>query len=137
MKKQMIAAVLALATGVALAGCSDKNDDSEATPSDKGSAIELDLDDLRELKEWEENVPDCSEVWIAGEKLPEDYDGCMDEDGTVAIATSVPCADGLLDMAFYDDRYWTRPADGTIVDAGEGGTAGNSAYGDDYAACSG
>lgn len=134
--KRMTAA-LALTAGLTLAACSDGSGDEDSAPSDKSSSISLDLGDLREMKEWEDQAPPCSEVWIDGEKLPEGYDGCKEENGTIALATTVPCADGLLDLAYYGDRHWTRPADGTIVDGGAAGMAVHPDYAVDMAACNG
>lgn len=78
-------------------------------------------------------LPDCADVWVEGETLPEDYEGCMDGDMTVALVTS-DCTDGSR-LTGYDDRYWALLG-GEIKDAGaEDATAADPEYGADLAAC--
>lgn len=59
-----VAVGLVLATP-GLAGCGDDNPDDIASYPEKSSV-----------------APDCGDVWVAGETLPADYDGCNAEDGS-------------------------------------------------------
>ena len=52
-------------------------------------------------------VPTCSEVWVEGEKLPTDYEGCMDGE---ALVVPVATADGTV---HDEDRLMAQP--GTVL----------------------
>lgn len=83
---------------LALTGCSDSSDGSS------------------------EGAPDCSDVWVAGETLPDDYEGCA-EDGETGYAVLLTYGD--CEITTYDDRFYAAlggeigEADGTLdQDAG-------------------
>lgn len=38
-----------------------------------------------------ETLPSCEEIWTAGNTLPEDYDGCRDEEGTLQVSSVQEC----------------------------------------------
>lgn len=38
-----------------------------------------------------ETMPACAEVWQAGETLPADYAGCVDEDGSLQVSNAQAC----------------------------------------------
>lgn len=66
------------------------------------------------------DLPDCSDVWVDGEKLPDDYEGCIDDD-TVIASTASECASGDADLVTYepDGSGFFTLSDGTIIEAGE------------------
>jgi len=65
--------------------------------------------------------PSCSEIWVAGQTLPEDYDGCVDEDGVLAPVEPEECSDGSLAVT-HADRY-RAVLGGTIEESAGTGTA--------------
>lgn len=72
--KLVVVAVLAVA---AAAGCSNSN--NEPSSSTK--------------------YPDCIDVWVAGETLPDDYDGCLDGPDSLVVPVS---KDGVV---WYNDQF--------------------------------
>ena len=102
----MAAAALLLAF---TAGCGD--DEPEQDTTDAGSSQESD-----DSGEGEGGIPACADVWVAGEKLPEDYGGCSNDDGSIAGASYEECNDGSR-LYTHDSRFFTE-ADGMIVEAG-------------------
>ena len=107
------AAVIALT----LAGCggdSDSNSDGEESPD-------------------EALAPACSEVWVAGETLPEDSEGCMNGD-TLEAAASFTCEDGSS-LFQYGDDFWAFG--GQEIHEEEGGAASAEAYKAAYDTCQG
>ena len=90
------------------AGCGD--DEPEQDPSNADSSQESD-----DSGEGEGGIPACADVWIAGEKLPDDYGGCSNDDGSIAGSSYEECTDGSR-LQTHDSRFFTE-ADGTIVEA--------------------
>jgi hypothetical protein len=60
--------------------------------------------------------PPCADVWLDGKKLPEEYDGCDNLDGSIAGSSWQDCTDGSR-LYTHDSRFFTL-ADRRIVDAG-------------------
>ena len=54
-------------------------------------------------------LPVCAEVWVAGQQLTSDYEGCMDGDVLEAVVTT---GDGTV---YYDDRFMAQP--GAVIKA--------------------
>lgn len=72
--------------------------------------------------------PACGDVWVAGQALPDGYEGCYDaERDTIEMAAAFVCADGS-ELSSYQDHWWVL-GDGEIADAGEDGTVSNPDYG--------
>lgn len=59
--------------------------------------------------------PPCADVWVDGERLPEDYGGCDNKDGSIAGSSWQDCTKGSR-LYTHDSRFFTL-ADRTIVDA--------------------
>lgn len=78
-------------------------------------------------------APACSEVWVAGQTLPADYEGCMNG-GTLEAAASFNCEDGSSLFQFEDD-FWAFG--GQEIHEEAGGAASAEAYSEAYAACNG
>ena len=38
-----------------------------------------------------ETLPDCADVWVAGNELPNDYEGCM-SDGSIQVSETKKCS---------------------------------------------
>jgi hypothetical protein len=47
--------------------------------------------------------PSCSDVWVVGQTLPKDYEGCMDGD---SLVVSISDSTGAV---VYDDRLKAEP----------------------------
>lgn len=87
-------AALVLVAPVALTACS--TDDGGPTETDttayQGSYL-----------------PACSEMWVVGQVLPQDYDGCTDENGNEVAATFRSCDAGRrYEFTTYDDTSYAR-----------------------------
>lgn len=94
----VVAAVLAMAA----AGCGGSGDDG-GQPKADGLV---------------ENSPPCDEVWVAGETLPEDYDGCLIQGNEVAVFSPADCPSGAQ-YATYADQFYAVPGD-TIEESSSG-----------------
>lgn len=55
------------------------------------------------------NSPKCSEVWVVGGTIPDDYEGCTDGAGALDPAFSYDCADGSTMFVHGDTptEFWT------------------------------
>lgn len=112
MKRTLVAAALLSV----LAACGGGDDDVS------GEDLADALDDM----------PKCSEVWVAGETLPEDYGGCDDGD-TIVAAVSTECSDGTS-LYGFDDRFYALGGE-EIVEAAGGSTDTDPAYSKAYEDC--
>ena len=53
--------------------------------------------------DWAPNTPDCDDVWVEGNKLPKNYDGCQDNDTrSVEGGTTAEC-DGF-EIVSYENK---------------------------------
>ena len=79
----------------------------------------------------EASVPACDEVWVEGETLPEDYEGC-DLDGTVQAAVYYDCADGRKFAAYggVEPNLWAF-----YGDAINAGGVDDESYAEAFASC--
>jgi hypothetical protein len=109
-----------------LAACSSDVDESKVRAEN--------VETLNDVTDWEEDLPECADVWVDGRKLPEDYEGCRDGD-TATAAVSVPCGDEDIythepddESGFFTDRQ------GVIHDAGAN-YASDPVYKKVYASC--
>jgi hypothetical protein len=76
-------------------------------------------------------MPDCSDVWVDGETLPEDYEGCTDGD-TIAAAVTIECDSGIGTFVTYDDRFHALLGD-TVTEASTESDEYAKAYEDCFA----
>ena len=74
--------------------------------------------------EKDDTVPPCTKVWVADQKLPEGYEGCMNGDSLEVLVTH-DCEDGRR-LASYDDKYWAFLGD--TISFAASGTSGDPAY---------
>lgn len=105
-------------TLLALTACSSNNDDNDDTSgsTDAGS------------------LPACTDIWVEGNTLPADYDGCQNDNDTIEAAVTQTCTNGDT-FTGYDDRYWAILG-GEIKDAGAtDATADDPEYQADYEQC--
>lgn len=73
------------------AGCS--SDDSGGEPESGGEAAES-------------GTPVCSDVWVDGGTLPEDYAGCENADGSIEAAATIKCDSGIGAFTTYQDEFF-------------------------------
>jgi hypothetical protein len=52
-----------------------------------------------------ETLPDCSDVWVAGKTLPEDYEGCM-KDGSIQVSETKKCSAMEGRFVTFDEKYF-------------------------------
>lgn len=102
-----------VALGLLLSACgsSEPETASEATPTSSAAPSEpAESDESSEAPtvaptETEtETEPECSQVWVAGEEMPNPYKGCFDGASFVK-AESQRCAFGAK-LFTYDDRFY-------------------------------
>ena len=85
-----------------LAGCSA----SEGTPDDDGYTG----------ADWASELPHCDDVWVEGQTLPENYDGCTPAGGGISTVAARTCSDDGGDLV-YQDGFFARQ--GGEIAAGE------------------
>jgi hypothetical protein len=39
-------------------------------------------------------IPECDDIWVDGNKLPRDYEGCVNESGDLVMSSLLACVDG-------------------------------------------
>jgi hypothetical protein len=58
-------------------------------------------------KESADALPACSEVWVVGDTLPEDYEGCRTKGG-VDQGARYACTDGGGELIGHNDQFFAR-----------------------------
>ena len=123
--RPIIATLLSL---IVLAACGGQ----ENKPTDE---VRETIDAIQdETAEW----PKCSDVWIEGKKLPDDYEGCVrtvGDDEVAEAGVKIPCPTGG-DLFTYEPPgggFFTGK-DGRIIDGGEE-YAEHPEYGPRYEEC--
>lgn len=58
-------------------------------------------------KESAEALPKCSELWVVGQTLPADYEGCRTEGG-IDQGARYPCTDGNGELVGHNDQFFAR-----------------------------
>lgn len=117
---RLVATVLLALSLTACGGGNDDKADSDPTTS-------APVSDAPESS----GTPTCSDVWVVGETLPEDYEGCEEGDTLFASVTQ-DCKDGSV-FTSYDDRFYAVLG-GPIAANVEGDDPAYSAF---YDACLG
>lgn len=74
------------------------SDDPSADASASASPSESPSEDTQP-------VPDCSEVWVDGAKLPAEYENCAGEDGAVVQDELVECESGQVIFVHQENFY--------------------------------
>ena len=80
----------------------------DTTDPDTGEPTETPTESPTETstEEPEPTGPDCAEVWVAGQVLPEDYSGCEDaEKGKFVQALAYECSSGQRLVTFRRNFY--------------------------------
>jgi len=100
---------LALVLGLALAGCGeDESPDSATEPTSTPTSSDPTTEPTATPSPAEEEPtgPDCSEVWVAGEVLANNYNGCQDaEKGKFVQAMTYHCSSGQRLVTFRRNFY--------------------------------
>jgi hypothetical protein len=82
-----------------------------------------------------ESLPACADVWVAGETLAGDYEGCVDEDGVLNVPEIQDCTENDDQITTFDARFFSLLG-GEISDAGFTSTDYDqvfaSCFGDDW-----
>lgn len=50
------------------------------------------------------DYPACEDIWVEGETLPDDYEGC-DNDGAIEVAATIECDSGVGTFVTYQDEF--------------------------------
>lgn len=82
----------AIALALLATGCSSSD---ETDAADNGSDTEA-----------SSSVPACSDIWVDGQTLPEDYDGCENDGGSIEAAATIECDSGIGTFATYQDEFF-------------------------------
>lgn len=110
MKTTLGALAIILASSLSACGGDDKSDtDAQA--------------------ELEDTYPLCSEVWVVGNEIDDDYEGCLlDDKDTIQAGVSIDCEDGSKFFTHEEGgNFWTE--DGVVA------TGDEDAYSAAYSAC--
>jgi hypothetical protein len=139
----------ALAGVLLLGGCGDdtatdpsasagaQTSDSPSAPVDTSAPAEpspseseiAPTETAEPLPDW----PACANIWVAGLKLPGDYQGCIAEQ-TAVKAKNQYCEFGKK-LVTYADQFWA--VRGGVVNDAEGPLKDSQDYRDDLASCKG
>jgi|KBSSwiStaDraftv2_1062776.scaffolds.fasta_scaffold1220316_2 hypothetical protein len=111
MKRTM---VIGAACGVFLAGCGGGSTDAGAAG---GEAVG--------------GLPACADVWVAGQVLPQKYEGCMMGADVMAAAVTYKCDGGSFTA--YNDKFYARFGGAIIAVHGE--MSADPADGNFYSKC--
>lgn len=74
-----------------------------------------------------ERLPTCAEVWVAGQTLPADYEGCVGEDGVLEVSEIKKCSSSAGSLTTFDDTYFSLLGS-EINDAGLSSPAYDALY---------
>ena len=58
-------------------------------------------------------VPECKGIWVEGNVLPRDYEGCVGEGGDLVMASPLACADGSQ-FTTHEGKFFARLG-GTVI----------------------
>ncbi len=100
-----------------LAACGDETTDTSAS---SGAASSSDSESPTETV----RQPLCADVWVPGQDVPEEYEGCSDDSGWVP-ADEFLCDSGQL-LVTYGDRFYA--ATGARVNEVPGSLADSKPY---------
>ncbi len=79
--------LLLAAAPLLLSGCGDSGSDDEVTPQS-------------------ESLPACSDVWVEGKVLPDDYTGCVDEDKVLQVSEIKDCTSIDASFTTFGQEYY-------------------------------
>jgi hypothetical protein len=74
-----------------------------------------------------DTLPLCDEVWVAGQTLPQDYDGCRDAEGVLVVSDIKRCTASDGKFTTFAARYYGMLG-GPVKDDGQQSTGYNTAY---------
>lgn len=102
-----VGAAIALVLGLALAGCGEDSPDSATEPTSTPTTSEPTETPTETTETPSEPAgPDCAEVWVAGETLANNYNGCQDaEKGKFVQAMIYHCSSGQRLVTFRQNFY--------------------------------
>ena len=99
-----------------VAGCGDSGSDSKTEPSPAPTGVVPSSsatgtpgsEFLTPVpKESADALPACSEVWVVGATLPNDYGGCRTEGG-IDQGAHYACTDGNGELIGHNDQFFAR-----------------------------
>jgi len=80
--------LLLAAVPLLVAGCGDAN------PADPG------------VTPASESMPACGDVWVEGQTLPKDYQGCTDDKGVLQVSEIKKCTSADGEFTTYGDGFF-------------------------------
>lgn len=111
MTPQIVCRATAVAAMVlALAGCGGEKSSDTAAPKASGLV---------------ETLPSCAKVWVTGETLGKDYDGCVIKGNQVHVFSPGKCPSGA-EYTDYD-RYYTVVGE-AVQESASGDVYGDKAF---------
>lgn len=135
------AVALTVVAGLGLSACGQDTPDSAADPSSSTSTsasetpTETPTEEPTETtgEESEPRGPACSDVWVAGEELPQKYTGCMDAEKDKWMQAMIyMCSSGQRLVTFGRTFY---AAKGEVVTESETSLARNPEFKKVLASC--
>ena len=134
-----ILAAAAATLVLVLAGCGDDTETgtdpttSDTTSDAPTSDASSDTSSEAPTDSVDPDLPDCTDVWQAGEAVPKRYQGCV-ADGAVVKAERQRCSSGQVLVTFEDAYYGVE---GGPVNEESGGLDSSDSYRDARRACLG
>ena len=118
-QSSLVAALLTMSMSGILAGCGgDESSDDAGTPAASGPV---------------ETLPSCDDVWVTGETLVSDYDGCVISGNDIKVFSPEMCPSGA-EYASYEDRYYAIPGE-VIRESPDGDIFRDEAFQEFAASC--
>lgn len=111
MKATHLSGALLLAAVFALSGCGDQDGDASSEPTSSATDMPTETTPTEsptspEPTETEPTGPACASVWVAGEVVPADYEGCLDEEkGKWVEVLDFACSSGEHVVTFRRNFY--------------------------------
>lgn len=132
MKSSII--TVAIVTGLALTACGEQDAGTAEEPTETATSESSPTETPTETTPAEEpKGPDCAEVWVAGQDLPQNYAGCQDAEKEKWVQAMIyRCSSGQRLVTFGRTFY---AAKGEVVNESQTPLARNPEFQKVLASC--